>query len=254
MSLTLPTSSACDGWPAEARALVERSIAAHGGLERWRATRSIRLPFDSATGLLFLTKGYGRTFVMPRELETFPHERTTIFHGFPDAAHRGCFLNGDVRVENVANPSDAVASPGHRATLRGPAKYRFWTNMDALYFFGYAVWHYHVLPFTLGDARFVRLLGAASTWTGVEVEFAADVPTHCRRQQFYFGGDGRIVRHDYVAEVMGQWARGCHYWENYVVVAGLAVARRRRVAARILGWPIPVTVLDVTLGEPSVQT
>jgi hypothetical protein len=38
------------------------------------------------------------------------------------------------------------------------AKYRRWSPIDALYFFGYALWHYHVLPFALAEAQFLRVL------------------------------------------------------------------------------------------------
>jgi hypothetical protein len=80
-----------------------------------------------------------------------------------------------------------------------------------VYFFGYALWHYHVLPFTLGEARLVHVLEHRGMPEGIDVVFPQHVHTHCRRQQFYFGADGRIVRHDYVADVIGAWARGSHF-------------------------------------------
>ena len=80
-----------------------------------------------------------------------------------------------------------------------------------------------------------------------------DVITHCRRQQFYFGPDGRISRHDYVAEVIGALARGAHFWEDYQDTGGLAIARRRRVVARIGRRPLPIGILCIQLGEASTQ-
>jgi hypothetical protein len=72
------------------------------------------------------------------------------------------------------------------------------------------------------------------------------VITHCRRQQFYFGRDGRIARHDYVADVVGWWARGSHFWEDYQEAGGLQIARRRRVVLRIGKQPTPIGVLRIT--------
>ena len=107
-----------------------------------------------------------------------------------------------------------------------------------------------MLPFTLGEARLVRVLTTRGLPQGIDVVFPADVPTHSRRQQFYFGADGRIVRHDYVAEVVGAWACASHFWEGYERCGGLLIARRRRVLFRIGRRPAPFRVLDVRFGEP----
>jgi hypothetical protein len=142
----------------------------------------------------------------------------------------------------------------HRTTFGPLSKYRRWRPLDALYFFGYALWHYHVLPFTLGEARFVKTLRRRGAAVGVEVEFPPELHTHSRRQRFFFGADdGRIVRHDYVADVIGSFARGCHFWEEYQRVGGLLVACRRRVVLRVLGRPTPLTALRVEFREPSVE-
>ena len=244
--------SAFDGWTSDAIALVERAIAAHGGRERWQAAKSIRLPFRRGSGALLMLKGFGHTFRAPREFEVLPHERTTIFHAYPDDRHRGCFANGTVRIERNEGGEVLSESVDHRGTLTGFAKYRRWSALDALYFFGYALWHYHVVPFTLGEARLVRVVRRGNAPIGIDVAFAPDVHTHCRRQQFYFGADGRIVRHDYVADVIGAWARGAHHWEDYERVSGLLIARRRRVVARIGRRPVPLPVLCVEFGEPRI--
>ncbi|HVR62045.1 MAG TPA: hypothetical protein VMU50_09110, partial [Polyangia bacterium] len=233
MSAPAARAARYDGWPTDAVAAVERAIAVHGGLARWKNVRALHLDFGSLAGALPALKGYRRTFPAPRSIEVHPHQRTTIFHGYPDADRRGQFIDGDVSIERAADGAVLESSARHRRTFDGLAKYRRWRPLDALYFFGYALWHYHALPFTLPETRFVRLLRHGRRLPGVEVVFAPDVPTHSRRQRFYFGGDGRIVRHDYVADIVGAWARGCHFWEAYDTVGGLAVAMRRRVVARL---------------------
>ena len=69
--------------------------------------------------------------------------------------------------------------------------------------------------------------------TGVEVELPASLHTHSRRQTFFFDDEGLLRRHDYVADIVGFWARGAHRWDDFVEVGGLPVARRRHVVARV---------------------
>ncbi len=242
-----------DGWSADAVSLVEQGIAAHGGRQQWRSTSAIRLPFEHGSGLLLSLKGFGHTFSAPRDYEVRPHQATTVFHGYPDDRHQGRFAAGDVSIEHADGSGRVVASADHRRTLHGLSKYRRWSPLDALYFFGYALWHYHVLPFTLPGARLLRVFTDGGAPVGVDVEFPPNVITHCRRQQFYFGVHGRIVRHDYVADVVGSWARGSHFWEDYQDAGGLQIARRRRVVVRIGRQPTPVGVLCIQLGHASIQ-
>jgi hypothetical protein len=176
----------------------------------------------------------------------------TILHGFPDEGHRGHFADGSVRIERVDNRTVLMESRDHRRTFTGLAKYRRWSVLDALYFFGYALWHYHVLPFTLSDAYLLHVLKRRGEPWAIDVVFPPYVHTHGRRQQFYFGRDGRIVRHDYVADVIGAWARGAHFWERYEAAGGLLIARRRRVMGRLGRRPTPLSVLCVQFGEPVV--
>jgi hypothetical protein len=243
-----------DGWPAEAATLVTRAIAVHGGMEAWAATSSIRLPFRQGTGPLLRLKGYGETFAAPREYEVRPHECITVFHGYPDDQHVGVFAKGDVRIESLNGRDEPVASVDHRRTFNGFAKYRRWSQLDALYFFGYALWHYHVLPFTLPQAHLVRLLTRRGAPVGIDVIIPPHVHTHCPRQRIYFGADGRIVRHDYVADVIGAWARGSHFWEDYHRCGDLLIACRRRVMVRIGPRPTRVPVLCIQLGVATVQS
>jgi hypothetical protein len=59
------------------------------------------------------------------------------------------------------------------------------------------------------------------------------VHTHSRIQTIYFDREGLIVRHDYVAEIIGPWARGAHLWRDFVEVNGFPIATHRRVVTRL---------------------
>lgn len=249
-------TSLYERWPTDGRALVEQAMTAHGGIALWQSVRSVKLGFGAASGVLARFKGYPTTFGAPREFEVRPHEQQTIFHAYPDARHRGWFLNGDVMIEDVATRQPVAQSRDHRRTFTGPEKRRQWNPLDALYFFGYAMWHYHTLPFTLGRAQFVNVR-QRSGLACLDVVFPAGTQTHSLRQRFFFDQDGRIVRHDYVAEIVSLWAMACHLWEDYERAGGLLVARRRRVFFRLFDYATPLEVLRVdftsvsTTGRPS---
>jgi hypothetical protein len=141
-----------------------------------------------------------------------------------------------------------------RDAFRGARTFGRWSPLQALYFLGYAVTHYHALPFTLVDARPLGLARArvgGQRLRGVRVDLPDGLHTHSRIQTFYFEEDGLLRRHDYVAEVVGPWARGAHSWEDFALAGDLAVARRRHVVARLGARPLPVTVLHAELTEIS---
>jgi hypothetical protein len=244
------------GWPAEAVAIVEAGVARHGGWALWRRLQAITLAPTALGGLLPWLKGFGRTFPLPATIEIFPHETRTVLHEFPAAGQRGIFARGDVRLEDAGGVVLAE-SADHRRTFSWPRRHRRWSPLDAAYFFGYALANYHAFPFLLGRASFAgwrrwrRLRGGALR--GLALDLPADVPTHSRRQTFFFAADGLLLRHDYVAEIAGAWARGAHFWEAYTEVGGLMVATRRRVLARVGTTPLPLPALTATLQRFEVR-
>jgi hypothetical protein len=124
-----------------------------------------------------------------------------------------------------------------------------------MYFFGYALSHYHALPFTLCDARLLEMTPASRSrpWDVLEVLLPADVPSHCRRQAFYFDAEGQLVRHDYHAEVVGVWARGAHFWKRQRRIDGLPISFERHVFARLGRQPCPPTALRATFAAAEVE-
>ena len=240
---------AASAWTGEARALLETAIRRHGGWAAWTACRSISVRPTTLTGLVPALKGVGRTFPLPGRVDLRPHDFVAVFSDYPIPGRRGVFNRGEVAL--LGDDGAVVASNADpRASFRGLSRYRRWSPADALYFFGYALTHYHGLPFTLGEGRplrqrRVRYEGRALA--GVEVELPAGLHTHCRRQTFYFEEDGLLRRHDYVAEIVGRWARGAHFWKDFVTVHGLEIARQRHVLARLRRRAIPLVALHADL-------
>lgn len=242
-------------WTPHATDILKRACGHYGGFEAWRALRRIRLVSDRLSGMIPWLKGSGQRFSFPPVLEIEPHQRRARFLNFPDEEHVGLFENGAVRLERRDGEVVAEAGSPRQAFQRRDLPRR-WSPLDALYFFGYALTHYHALPFTLHEARLLRTREAGSRGdplSVLEVELPADLPTHCRRQSFYFDKAGRIIRHDYHAEVVGFWARGAHFWKRETFFNGFPISMERHVVARLGAMPLPVTALRATFLDAEVE-
>jgi hypothetical protein len=234
-----------------------RAFEYFGGEAAWRGIEVIRFFPIGLTGLLPMLKGNGRTFVFPDVIEVSPLQRTARFFDYRRAGDVGVYEDDSVRIERTADGEILESSANHRETFRGLAKNRRWSPLDALYFFGYALVHYHSLPFSLAGARVVGFresVSGGSKLEAVEVEFPAGLPTHSRRETFVFDEAGCIVRHDYVADVVGAWARGSHFWQDVTRVNGFPIAMRRHVVPRLgsLTFPI-VPVLHASFRDVEVE-
>ncbi|HET6983556.1 MAG TPA: hypothetical protein VFI53_15540 [Myxococcaceae bacterium] len=233
---------------AETLRLVERAIARHGG-ERWSRIEAIELPVLALSGFLPWLKGYPRSFGLPRIVRIDPVRVRAAFVDYPRPGEQGVFDRGRVAL----GPAEPVE---HRASFSGAGRRRQWSALDALYFFGYALTHYHSLPWRLRDAEVLavgptRQSGATHALT---VRFPRTVHTHSAVQTIYFAEDGLIVRHDYVAEVISPFAQGAHLWLDYVEVKGIPIATHRRVLTRIGRQTLPLVALDARLGTPVIES
>jgi hypothetical protein len=245
------------GWPDDAVDLVERSIRTHGGWDAWKALEVIRIDPGWLKGSLPFLKGYGRTFGLPRRIELRPHRNVAVFEGYPNDETTGLYEKGTVSLVDAKTTETLIGSKGHRLTFDGGARRRRWAPLDALYFFGYALIHYHSIPYTLGEATFVS---SRSVHVGgeeldvLELEFPPERETHSARQTFYFGREGLVRRHDYVAEVVGSWAKGSHFWLDYDLVDGLKFATRRQVRLRLTSRALPVVVLEAFFSRIEIES
>ncbi|HKO47991.1 MAG TPA: hypothetical protein VJV79_09725 [Polyangiaceae bacterium] len=243
-------------WTPDALEVVKRACDYYGGVEAWRSLRRIRLIPDRLSGLLPRLKGVGYSFRLPTAFEIAPHERWIRFIGYPDQDHDGVFDNGVVRLERRGTREVVAIAENHRQSFCGLAKYRRWSPLDALYFFGYALTHYHALPFTLLDGRLIATASTgarANAMSALEIELPEDLPTHCRRQRFYFDRDGRLVRHDYHSEIVGIWARGAHFWNRQTRFGGFPISLERYVVARFGSITVPIPALHATFLDAEVE-
>jgi hypothetical protein len=242
MPMALPDMQ--PSWSGPAREVLERAIERHGGWNTWQRLHSVTLVTRLLRGMLPAVKGLGRTFPLPPRIVVRPREQETEYVDYPTAGSRGVFSRGEVRLIDPQGATTAHAT-AHRETFRGLARYRRWSPLDALYFFGYALAHYHSMPFTLGEGQclgYRRARLGSEVLEGVVVRLPPSLHTHSERQVFYFDSTGVLRRHDYLAEVVGRWARAAHFWEDYEEAEGLLVAKRRHAVARLFGLPVPPLV------------
>jgi hypothetical protein len=243
-------------WTGPGSDILARACEHYGGIDAWNALRKITLLPGRLSGLLPWVKGVGKTFPLPAAFEISPRLGLTRFVGYPDPEHAGVFENGAVRIERMADGSVVAKSENHRHSFAGTARARRWRPLDALYFFGYALSHYHSLPFTLAQGR---LIGVHTSGRGgsrsdvLDVELPAKLHTHSRRQQFHFNPQGLLVRHDYVADIVGFFARGAHYWNQQARFSGFPISLDRHVFVRAGTVPLPVDALHATFVDAQVE-
>jgi hypothetical protein len=226
-------------WPAEARSLVEKSIERYGGAAGWARLEHLTVAFTSLSGMLPAMKGYPRTFGLAARNELDVPRRRAVFIDYPAPGSIGLFDDGKVGLgESLAT----VEARPHRDTFVGRRKWRRWSPLEGLYFFGYALTYYHSMPWLLAETRFRALRGRSLT-----VEFPPHIHTHCARQTIHFDESGLIVRHDYTADIVGWWAHGAHEWRDYQDVDGVPVATHRRVRPLVGALRLPANVLEARL-------
>ena len=238
-------------WPIEARNIAERAEQRHGGWSRFSALRSIRVEVEQLGGPLPWIKLRHRS-AAPRSIAVFPHQDRTEFLDYPRTGQRGVCEGTGVRLFAESAPQKPLShSEQHRQTFSGLRKYRRWDALDTLYFFGCALRTYLSVPFLCSRLKLLQVSSVhdlGQTLHGLSVEFPTHYESHGPRQTFYFDDSGLLRRHDYCAEIVGSWAHGSHYSDDYQESGGIPLAHKRWVVARIGSHPTPIPVLHARFG------
>ena len=217
--------------------LLDQVLEAHGGLERWRAAKTIRAAVR-AGGMLLRTRMPGNRFADYR-LQMELAEPRIAMEPFPVQGQRAVFDHGRVRIETEGG--DVVASRDDPRPLffgrSGVRRNLRWDACDATYFAGYAMWNYLTTPLLFTREGMKVSEGGAwreagEEWRCLWVEFPDGLDTHSRRQAFYVDDSGLLRRQDYTAEVVSRAARTAHYMEQHREFGGLVFPTKRRVVPR----------------------
>ncbi len=132
-----------------------------------------------------------------------------------------------------------------------------WDPLHRAYFNGEALWTYLTTPFLLGmDGVEVEeaepWVEAGETWRVLRARFPGSIETHSRVQDFFFGPDLLLRRHDYNVNIAGGFA-AAQLTSDYIEASGLRLPTRRR--AYIRGpdrRPVPeMLMVSIDIGEAS---
>lgn len=233
---------------------------AHGGMSRWQAASRIRARVRTG-GLLVRTRVPGNRF-SDYQITVDVEQPRTVIDPFPRDGLRGMFDAGSVRTEDRAgNVIGSRTDPRPQFSgLTGLRRNFRWDPMDSVYFGGYAMWCYLTTPYLLTRPDIEVEEGPdwqenGETWRRLQVRFPPGIHTHSPRQTYYFDADGHLRRHDYVAQVVGRWAKAAHYCADPIIADGLMFDSRRWV--RPIGpgnraLPLP-TLVSIQLSEITVE-
>ncbi|PRY14104.1 hypothetical protein [Kineococcus rhizosphaerae] len=235
--------------------LLDTTLKAYGGLERWREVTSISAHRVFDGGLWDLKQVPG--VVDEGEITVRVQEEHVEMRPFTAPDRHLTFTPGRVSVESdagevVESLDDPVASfAGHGVETP-------WTHLQLGYFCGHAMWTYLTEPyvFTYPGVE-VEEIGPWSeqgrTWQRLRVRFPAGIATMSREQVVYVDDDGLVQRRDYQVDVMGG-SPAAHYLSGHREVNGIVVATSRRIYVRGEdGHPLPEPLLvSIELSDVSV--
>lgn len=227
---------------ANAMQAIHKAIEAHGGMDYWNSLWALEAEI-SASGFLFTVKR--RPVLRHVHMRAVTNEPRFTFFDFPKPGQTAELIgNDEVRILDSGG-SIVAWRENPRAAFRGISRLLIWDDLDFIYFAGYATWNYLTAPFLLARKGFLiealeTLQGALGQFTRLQVTFSDDVPTHSRRQIFYFDDQRLLRRLDYTAEVVGGWAHAAHLCDEYRSFDKLKAPTRRRVLPLPFGnRPLP---------------
>lgn len=213
--------------------LLKQVIAAHGGLERWNAFQTVSATIISG-GDLWSTKGLVADDNLRRVTAKTQQEWMTVTpHGAADYVMT--FVPNRIVIRDGNNATIADRE-NPRAAFDGHGVDTHWDPLHRAYFSGYALWTYLTTPFLLAMPG-VTVEEVApwnedgETWRVLRATFPPDIATHSPVQEFYFGPDFLLRRHDYQVDVSGGLP-AAQYVYDIVEAQGIRFPRQRRAHPR----------------------
>jgi len=213
-------------------ALLDKIIAAHGGLEPWRTATTIEA--DVAYGGPFWGfKGVGDFVGTDHVVADVHREHITLTQ--PSGRVIEFDKQADlVRVTHPDGTTERLAHP--RSSFDGYTVQSRWTVAQAGYFRGYATWSYLVEPFLftypgVEVAEIEPWIEDGQSWAGLSVTFPGSIDVHNTTQLYYFDDAGMQRRIDYQPEVNGG-SPTAHYDTAHASFDGVVVTTQRHIYVR----------------------
>ncbi len=185
--------------------LLAKAIAAHGGLERWNKLEKVSATIVSGGGLLPMKGLEGD----PRPLVGTVTTRfqSTVIEPFAQPNWRMKFTPDRVAIETTEGILVSERS-NSRASFRGHTLNTVWDLLHRAYFNGYAPWTYLTTPFLMAMpgceiTEIPPWREGSEEWQGLRTRLPDALASHSKEQDFYFGDDLLLRRHDYHLEIAG---------------------------------------------------
>lgn len=236
--------------------LLAEALGAHGGLDRWRQFTS--LSATVVTGGEFWGMKHVDQDADPRRVTVdLAHEHASLTP-FGDPDWSLAFVPDRIAIDSSGG--DVIAERRDpRASFAGHGIDTPWDPLHRAYFSGYALWTYLNTPFVLAEPDFevaaiAPIDAGDETWRGLRARFPGRIATHSAEQDFYFGPDGLLRRHDYHVDVAGGFA-AAHLVSDFVEAQGLRFPTRRRAYQRAddLKPKLEPVMVSIDLSEFSLR-
>lgn len=210
--------------------LLKQVFAAHGSLERWNAFGTVSARIVTG-GEFWATKGIV-TDANPRSITTKTQEELVTLTPYGAPGFVMTFVPGRVVIRN--SQGETIAERDNpRSAFDGHGADTPWDPLHRAYFSGYALWTYLSTPFLLvmpGVAiqEVAPWYEHGEMWRVLRAKFPPTIATHSVVQDFYFGPDFLLRRHDYQVDVSGGRAVA-QYVYDFIEMQGIRFPSRRRV-------------------------
>lgn len=234
--------------------LLDKVLEAHGGLARWNAYRQVDATIVSGGGF-FAFKGMPQDAV-PRRMTVWLHEERASVQPYGSPDQRSMFTPDRIAIEKL----DGTVVAERRAptdSFAGHQMHTPWDPLQRAYFNGEALWTYLTTPFLLAMEGVAveetePWVAGDETWQVLRARFPGSVETHSRVQDFFFGPDLLLRRHDYNVNIAGGFA-AAQLTSHYIEAGGIRLPGKRRAYTRSADrQPIPeMLMVAIDLSEAS---
>jgi hypothetical protein len=208
--------------------LLARIVDAHGGMDRWNGYERVDATIVSGGGF-FPLKGLIQD-QSPRRMSVWLHEERSSVFPYGASGQRSVFTPKRIAIEKL----DGTVVAERRAPKDSFAGHQMSTPWDALhraYFNGYAMWTYLTTPFLLATDG-VRVeetepwQEGSELWRVMRAYLPGSIETHSLVQDFFFGGDLMLRRHDYNVNIAGGFG-AAQLTSDFVVANGVHLPSAR---------------------------
>jgi hypothetical protein len=213
--------------------LLARILEAHGGVDRWNRHEKVEATIVSGGGF-FALKGQLQD-ANPRRMTVWLHEeRSSVSpYGAPD--QRTMFTPQRIAIEKL-DGSPVAERLAPRDSFAGHQMSTSWDALHRAYFNGEALWTYLTTPFLLAmDGVSIQEAEpwreGSETWRVLRAYFPGSIETHSLVQDFFFGEDLMLRRHDYSVNIAGGFA-AAQLTSDYIEADGIGLPAKRRAYTR----------------------